>query len=85
MSIRLQVVLSASELREIQQAARRERLTVSEWVRQMLREARRRQPRRDAGRKLQAIRAAATHAFPTADIEQMLAEIESGYLGGTRP
>ena len=82
MSIRLQVVLSAAELREIQKAARRDRLTVSEWVRRTLREARRRQPGRDAGRKLQAIRAAASHAFPAADIDQMLAEIERGYLGG---
>ena len=83
MSIRLQVVLEAVELREIQKAARRDRLTVSEWVRRSLREARRRQPGRDAGRKLQAIRAAARHSFPTADIDQMLAEIESGYLGRT--
>ena len=83
MSIRLQVVLEASELREIQKAARRDRLTVSEWVRRCLRDARRRQPGRDSGRKLQAIRAAAHHAFPTADIDRMLAEIESGYQGGT--
>jgi hypothetical protein len=82
MSIRLQVVLEPSELREIQKAARRDRLTVSEWVRRSLREARRRQPGRDAGRKLQAIRAASRHSFPTADIDQMLAEIERGYLGG---
>jgi hypothetical protein len=26
------------------------------------------------------VRAAARHSFPTADIDQMLAEIESGYL-----
>lgn len=83
MSIRLQVVVEASELRDIQRAARRERLTVSEWVRRCLREARRLQPARDAGRKLQAIRAAAQHAFPTADIAQMLAEIEAGYRGRT--
>jgi hypothetical protein len=81
MSTRLQVVLEKSELREIRQAARRDRLTVSEWVRRSLREARRRQPGRDAGRKLQAIRAATLHAFPTADVEVMLAEIERGYLG----
>lgn len=80
MSIRLQVVLDEAELGEIRRAARRDRLTVSEWVRRCLREARRRQPGRDSGRKLQAIRAAARHAFPTADIDQMLAEIESGYL-----
>jgi hypothetical protein len=81
MSMRLQVVLDEPELREIRRAARRDRLTVSEWVRRCLREARRRQPVRDAGRKVQAIRAAARHTFPTADIERMLAEIESGYLG----
>ncbi len=85
MSIRLQVVLEESELHAIQRAARREQLTVSEWVRRGLREARRRQPARDAGRKLQAIRAAARHQFPTADIDAMLAEIESGNRNGPEP
>ena len=85
MSIRLQVVLEESELHAIQRAARREQLTVSEWVRRSLREARRRQPGRDAGRKLQAIRAAARHQFPTAGIDAMLAEIESGYRKGPDP
>jgi hypothetical protein len=32
-------------------------------------------------RKAQAIRASARHAFPTADVERMLAELEGGYLG----
>jgi hypothetical protein len=73
-----------SEMREIQRSARRERLTVSEWVRRCLREARRRQPSRDADRKLQAVRAAARHSFPTADVDRMLAEIEAGY-GDTAP
>lgn len=36
--------------------------------------------RRRVSARLQAIRAAARHAFPTADIEQMLAETERGYL-----
>ncbi len=81
MSTRLQVVLDQAELREIQRAARRDRLTVSEWVRRCLREARRRQPAGNADRKLKAVRAAARHAYPTADVEPMLAEIESGYLG----
>ena len=31
-------------------------------------------------RKLKAIRKAATYSYPTADIEQMLDEIERGYL-----
>lgn len=40
MSTRLQVVMEDSELDEIRQAADRARLTTSEWVRRVLREAR---------------------------------------------
>jgi hypothetical protein len=53
---------------------------VSEWVRQALRSARRAEPGTDAGKKLDALRAAAHHGFPAGDIERMLAEIERGYL-----
>jgi hypothetical protein len=84
MSKRLQVLLEEPELREIQRAARAQRMTVAEWVRQALRGARRREPTIDSKKKLKAIRAAARHSFPTADIDQMLAEIESGYLGTDR-
>lgn len=80
MSKRLQVLLEEKEWAEIQRAARAHRVTIAEWVRQALRQARRRQPQRDAEKKLKAIRAAARHSFPSGDIEQMLAEIESGYL-----
>ncbi len=79
MSKRLQIVLDDRELREIRQAARRSGLTVSEWVRQAMRQARRTTTDRDPARKLAAVHAAARHSFPTADIELMLAEIESGY------
>jgi Xaa-Pro aminopeptidase len=79
MSKRLQIVLDDRELREIRQAARRSGLTVSEWARQAMRQARRSSTDRDPARKLAAIRVAARHSFPTADIRQMLAEIESGY------
>ena len=82
MSKRLQVVLDEEELEEIRRVARRHRLTVSEWVRQALRESRRAEPRRDEERKLTVVREAAEHAYPTADIEPMLGEIERGYLGG---
>jgi hypothetical protein len=81
MSKRLQVVLGDEEYREIKRLARRHRMTVSEWVRQSLRRARRSEPVVDAGRKLDIVRAAAGHEFPVADIEQMLEEIERGYLG----
>ncbi|MDQ5871096.1 MAG: antitoxin [Acidobacteriota bacterium] len=84
MSKRLQVLMEESELREVKRAARAQRMTVAEWVRQALRAARRREPKTDARKKMEAIQAAARHSFPTADIDQMLAEIESGYLGKGR-
>jgi hypothetical protein len=79
MSKRLQIMLEERELREIRHAARRSGLTVSEWARQAMRHARRTTTDRDPRRKLAVIRAAASHSFPTADIDQMLAQIESGY------
>jgi hypothetical protein len=81
MSKRLQVLLDESELAEIRRSARRQKLTTAAWVRQALRMARRAEPGSDPGRKLAVVRAAARHRFPTADIDQMLAEIERGYLG----
>jgi hypothetical protein len=55
-------------------------MSIAEWVRQALALARRREPVGDAGKKVEIIRAAAKHDFPTADIDSMLAEIEQGYL-----
>jgi len=79
MAKRLQVILKDPEYREIQRAARAQRLTIAAWVRQALAMARRREPAGDAGKKLDVVRAAARHSFPTADVEVMLAEIERGY------
>jgi hypothetical protein len=82
MSVRLQVLLPDDEWREIRRIARTRRMTVAEWVRQALREVRQRQPETDGPKKLAVIRGAARHAFPTADIDRMLADIERGYTGG---
>jgi hypothetical protein len=79
MSKRLQVLLPDHEMDEIQTLARRDRLTVGEWVRRTLREARAQQSSCDPSAKLAAVRRAAEYAFPTADIDQMLNEIERGY------
>jgi hypothetical protein len=79
-SRRLQVLLPDSDMEEIRRFARREKLTVGEWVRKTLREARSRQPIREPEAKLKAVRRAAQYSFPTADIGQMLSEIEQGYL-----
>ena len=58
-------------------------MPIAEWVRQALDLARRREPVHDTAKKLAAIRAAVRHNGPTADIEVVLAEIESGYLSGS--
>ena len=79
MSKRLQVVLPDHEMAEIQRLAKRDRLTVGEWVRQALREVRTRRPAVDAETKLRAVRRAAACSFPTSDLPQMLQEIERGY------
>ena len=78
MSKRLQVLLEESELAEIRKLARRQRLSTAAWVRQALRAARRAEPGADAKKKLAVVRAAVAYSFPTADIDQMLREIEQG-------
>lgn len=79
MSKRLQVLLDETEWREIRRTARAQRMTVAEWVRRALRSARRHEPQGDVGKKLAVVRAAARHAYPTGDIDQILAEVERGY------
>lgn len=81
MSHRLQILLDPDEVTAIQAAARRRRLTVSEYVRQTLREARAGEPSIGAAQKLLVVREAAARAYPTADPECMEAEIQRGYLG----
>jgi len=79
MSKRLQVLLDDEEMREIRRLARQQQTTVAEWVRRALRAARQHQPVESTEAKIQAVRAAVRHSFPTADIADMLREIESGY------
>jgi len=81
MSKRLQVLLPEKDMADIQRLAKRERLTIGEWVRRALREARAGRPTIDPEVKLKAVRRAVEHSFPTADIDQMLSEIERGYQG----
>ncbi len=77
MTKRLQVLLDEDEFREIQGFARSQRMTVAEWVRQALRKARNDHPG-SVDAKLRSIADASRHEFPTADIDVMLQEIESG-------
>jgi hypothetical protein len=73
----LRVLLTDREMSAIQRLAKSERLTVGEWVRRVL-EARTSRSVIEPETKLKAVRQAAKYAFPTADIEQMLSEIEQG-------
>jgi hypothetical protein len=83
MAKRLQVILRDPEYREIQRMARSRQMSIAEWVRQALDLARRRDPITDVGKKLEIIRAAVRYDYPSGDIGDTLAEIESGYGSGT--
>ena len=77
------MVLDEAEMRDLRRIARRSGKTVSHWVRDVLRAARNSLPSGDRDRKLELVRAAARHRYPTADVGAMLAEIERGYHDGT--
>jgi hypothetical protein len=47
--------------------------------------ARREEPLGKTSKKLDAVRAAVQHSFPTGDIQQMLEEIENGYTASGNP
>ena len=81
MTKRLQVLLDDAELRTIQRLARRDKLSTAEWVRRRLREGAA-SARPDSASRLAAIHAAyrLEPTTPEPDIDQMLDEIERGYL-----
>ena len=79
----MQVLFDEEELMEIQRAAHEQKITVAAWVRQALRAARMQEPIGDAKKKLEVVRAAVRHSYPSGDIEQMIAEIERGYGMGS--
>ena len=79
MAKRLEILLNDAEYAAVQEAARRQGICVSDWVRHMLRDAPRYEFDR-AKRKRKALEKAAQCNHPTADIEQMLREIKDGYF-----
>jgi len=85
MAKRLQVIVQEPEYRDIQRAARLRHMSIAEWVRQALVQARRSEPGREVSSRLDIIRAAARMEFPTADIDRMLEEIEQGYGSVMQP
>ncbi|MCY3690414.1 MAG: ribbon-helix-helix protein, CopG family [Chloroflexota bacterium] len=92
MAKRLEILLDDAEYAAVEEAAKRRQVSVSEWVRQALRDTRQaeltevmrkpdseKDPERIA-RKLKALEEASKHNLPTADIDQMLQEIRDGYM-----
>jgi hypothetical protein len=72
------MLLPDQEMSDIKKLAKRESLTVAEWVRRALRKARKNRPVIEPA-KLNAVRRAVKYSFPTADIDQMLSEVGRGY------
>jgi hypothetical protein len=82
MSKRLSVLLDDAEMKEIRTIARRRRMTVAAWVCAAIRAAMAEAPAIDPQRKLRALAVATSHSFPTADIDEMLAQIGKGRVTG---
>ena len=81
MTKRLQVLFEDDEYEAIQLTAKKERVTVAEWVRQALRNAQKKRAL-SLEEKMQAISVATRNQYPTAEIDQMLTEITNGYKSG---
>ena len=80
MTKRLQVLLDDDELATIQRLAKSRHATTAEWVRGVLRAAVEVETRPGSAVKLAALRRAAAHSYPIADIDVLLEETERGYL-----
>ena len=53
---------------------------MSEWVRRALRRSRNAEAAGDIDTKLAVLRGGLRHDFPTGDIDEVLADVERGYL-----
>lgn len=78
----MQILLAEEELREIKRLAAQEHMTVSAWVRRAIQHEQRERPRSVVQGKQEILRKAAEFQFPTADYEDIAADIESDYLEG---
>jgi len=76
MSHRLQVLIPAELDAQLDKAAQRSRVSKGEWVRRALRKALRTESRRKTGSD--PLTRLASLKAPTAEIDQMLSEIEAG-------
>ena len=70
--------MDESELKDFQRRAGREGLSLSEWVRRVLREAARAPAAPNHELRLEALERALQCGYPTAEVDVMLAEIDAG-------
>lgn len=75
MSQRLQVLVDPREISLIRREATHEKKSVSEWVRDLIRE---RLSRRSKGAEIDPIKALEAMQLPAPPIDQMLQEIDAG-------
>jgi len=78
MARRLRVRVPEEDLRTIERLARTRGLTPAAWAGDALRAALQKELSCTLARKLAVVRTASLRSFPTADLEQMLIEIEGG-------
>lgn len=80
MSKRLQVLINPQEYKTYQFQAKKLGLSLGEWVRNALKETINEiSPHNKTQQKIKNLRKSIAHHYPTADIDQMLQEIEKGY------
>ncbi len=78
MSTRLQIIVNEEEAQGYKRAAARQRMSLSQWARKILRNAARTQPGPTAEEKLSALDRALECHHSSGDIDQLLREIEKG-------
>lgn len=79
MSKRLQVLLKDNEYKQLSSHCKKARIPISRWVRETIHQGMSRAKPRPAGDRLAKILGYAKHQGPTADIEDVLDQINSSY------
>ncbi len=77
--------MDVEEIEELKALAAQEKMTVSAWVRRAIQHEKRERPGKTARKKLEAVERLSEYNYPTGNIEQMIAEIETGYLKDLAP
>ena len=80
MSKRLQVLINTRDYQSWQNVSKKLGLSLGEWVRQVLNEKTNEFSLRNPNTKIESIRLFSSKNYPSGKIDQILNEIEKGYL-----